>query len=306
MSAAHSTAQTSCAASLEGLWLPMITPMRQGRIDLYAAQALARRYREAGIAGLVLFGSTGEGSLLGVGEKCDMIEAVRSDDHALPVVVGATGIDTRSVAALVRRLDRLAPAGYLIPPPCYLRPSQAGIVWHYHQIAWTTERPVILYNIPERTGVAMTVDTIETLARDPQYAGVKECNPVLLMALNQRGQVRALCGDDTMLMEHFSSGGTGAIPAAAHLYPERFVAMMRAARAGHMDRAEALFAPLRKLIRLLYAEPNPGPIKRALSMQGLVADELRQPMMPASAGLTARLERVMMQIEDMRAESQAA
>ncbi|WP_260986161.1 4-hydroxy-tetrahydrodipicolinate synthase [Bordetella genomosp. 13] len=290
----------------DGLWLPMITPLRQGRVDLYAAQALARRYRDAGLAGLVLFGSTGEGSLLSIAEKCEVLDAVRGDANALPVVIGAGGIDTRSVTALIRRFERAAPAAYLVPPPAYLRPSQAGIVWHYHQIAWTTERPIILYNIPERTGVALTVDTMETLARDPQYAAVKECHPGLLAALNQRGRVQALCGADAMLMDHFLAGGTGAIPAAAHLFPERFVAMMRAARAGDAPRAEALFAPLRKLIRLLFSEPNPAPLKRALSMQGLIVDELRQPLMPASAELTAKLERTLAQAAEPPAQLPAA
>lgn len=300
------TAAMPDAARFDGLWLPLITPLRQGRVDLYAAQALARHYRQAGMAGLVLFGSTGEGSLLSVTEKCELVEAVRSDAGALPVVIGAGGIDTRSVTALIRRLDRLKPAGYLVPPPCYLRPSQAGIVWHYHQIAWVTERPIILYNIPERTGVALTVETMETLARDPQYAAVKECHPALLTTLNLRGRVQPLCGADNMLMDHFLGGGTGAIPAAAHLFPERFVAMMRAARAGDTARAEALFAPLRKLIRLLFAQPNPAPLKRALSMQGLILDELRPPMMPASAELTGKLARAMRCVEDTRAQRLAA
>ncbi|SAI33616.1 dihydrodipicolinate synthase [Bordetella ansorpii] len=294
------------AARFDGLWLPLVTPLRQGRVDLYAAQALARRYRQAGMAGLVLFGSTGEGSLLSVAEKCELLQAVRSDADTLPVVVGAGGIDTRSVTTLIRRLDRLEPAGYLVPPPCYLRPSQAGIIWHYHQVAWATERPIILYNIPERTGVALTVETMETLARDPQYAAVKECHPALLTTLTLHGRVQPLCGADNMLMDHFLAGGTGAIPAAAHLFPERFVAMMHAARTGDAARAEALFAPLRKLIRLLFAQPNPAPLKRALSMQGLIVDELRPPMMPASAELTAKLARAMHLVEEAPAQRLAA
>lgn len=161
----------------EGIWLPMVTPMRAGHVDCEAAQALARYYRNAGIAGLVLFGSTGEGNLLSLPEKIDMIEAIRTDPHALPLVFGAGGVDTRGVAAAIRRLDKLSPAGYLVPPPYYLCPSQQGILWHYRQIAWATERPVILYNIPKRAGVAMTVETMETLAALPQFGSVKECNP---------------------------------------------------------------------------------------------------------------------------------
>lgn len=277
----------------EGLWLPMVTPMRGGHVDLDAAQALARYYRNAGIAGLVLFGSTGEGNLLSMPEKIEMIEAINSDSHALPLVLGVGGVDTRGVATAVRRLDRYAPAGYLVPPPYYLGPSQAGILWHYRQIAWATERPIILYNIPKRAGVAMTVETMEALAVLPNFGAVKECNPAVLAALNARSRLNALCGEDLALLDHFLAGGRGAIPAAAHLFPERFVALMALAQAGDTQAARECFDPLRPLIRLLFSEPNPAPVKRALAMQGLIADELRLPLMPASRELSARLRRAL-------------
>ncbi len=277
----------------EGIWLPMVTPMRGGHVDLDAARALARYYRNAGIAGLVLFGSTGEGNLLGMPEKIDMIEAIASDAHALPLVFAAGGVDTRGVAAAVRRLDRYAPAGYLVPPPYYLGPTQAGILWHYREIAWATQRPIILYNVPKRTGVTMTVQTMEALAALPNFGAVKECNPAVLSALNARGKLDALCGEDLALLDHFLAGGRGAIPAAAHLYPERYVEVMQLARDGHAEAAREIFEPLRGLARLLFSEPNPAPIKRALAMQGLIADELRLPMMPASRELGSRLQRAM-------------
>lgn len=283
----------SAKPMFEGLWLPMVTPMRGGRVDLDAAQALARYYRNAGIAGLVLFGSTGEGNLLSMPEKIEMIEAINSDAHALPMVLGVGGVDTRGVATAVRRLDRYAPVGYLVPPPYYLGPSQAGILWHYRQIAWATERPIILYNIPKRAGVAMTVETMEALAVLPNFGVVKECNPAVLAALNARGRLNALCGEDLALLDHFLAGGRGAIPAAAHLYPERFVALMALAQSGDAQAARECFDPLRPLIRLLFSEPNPAPVKRALAMQGLIADELRLPMMPASRELSARLRRAL-------------
>lgn len=277
----------------EGIWLPMVTPMRGGHVDLDAAQALARYYRNAGIAGLVLFGSTGEGNLLSLPEKIEMAEAIASDPNGLPLVFGAGGVDTRGVATAIRRLDKLAPAGYLVPPPYYLGPSQAGILWHYRQIAWATERPIILYNIPKRTGVTMTVETMEKLALLPTFPAVKECNPAVLSALHRRGHLTALCGDDLSLLDHWIAGGRGAIPAAAHVFPERYVEIMRLAQDGHIEAARVCFEPLRGLIRLLFAEPNPAPIKRALAMQGLITDELRLPMVPASRELGSRLQRAM-------------
>ncbi|WP_332612652.1 4-hydroxy-tetrahydrodipicolinate synthase family protein [Achromobacter sp. ESBL13] len=290
----------------EGIWLPMITPLRGGYVDVDAAQALARYYRNAGIAGLVLFGSTGEGNLLSLSEKIDMAQAINSDPNALPLVLGAGGVDTRGVATAIRRLDKLRPAGFLVPPPYYLGPSQAGIQWHYRQIAWATDRPIILYNIPKRTGVTMTVETMETLASLPNFLAVKECDAPVLAALNARGKLDALCGDDLSLPDHWLAGGHGAIPAAAHLFPERHVEIMRLARAGQADAARALFEPLRGLIRLLFAEPNPAPIKRALAMQGLIADELRMPMMPASRELTPRLQRALGAMQALPSRLQTA
>ncbi|MDF3848687.1 4-hydroxy-tetrahydrodipicolinate synthase [Achromobacter denitrificans] len=284
--------------AFEGIWLPMVTPMRGGRLDLDAAQALARYYRNAGLAGLVLFGSTGEGNLLSLPEKIEMIEAIASDPHALPLVFGAGGVDTRGVAAAIRRLDKYRPAGYLVPPPYYLGPAQAGILWHYRQIAWATDRPIILYNIPKRAGVTMTVETMEALAALPNFTAVKECNPSVLAALNARGTLTALCGEDLALTDHFLAGGRGAIPAAAHLFPDRHVEIMQLARDGHAEAARELFEPLRGLIRLLFAEPNPAPIKRALALQGLIADELRMPMTSASRELGQRLQRAMNAVQD--------
>ncbi len=292
--------------AFEGLWLPMVTPMRGGYVDLDAAQALARYYRNAGIAGLVLFGSTGEGNLLSMPEKIDMIEAISSDPHALPLVFGAGGVDTRGVATAIRRLDKYQPAGYLVPPPYYLGPSQAGILWHYRQIAWATERPIILYNIPKRAGVTMTVETMEALAALPNFSAVKECNPAVLAALNRRSALAPLCGEDLALLDHFLAGGSGAIPAAAHIYPERYVEVMQLARDGHAEAARELFEPLRGLIRLLFAEPNPAPIKRALALQGLIADELRMPMTSASRELGQRLQRAMSAVQGSPSRLQTA
>ncbi|WP_291381692.1 dihydrodipicolinate synthase family protein, partial [Achromobacter sp. UBA5777] len=114
---------TLAKPAFEGLWLPMVTPLRGGHVDLDAAQALARYYRNAGIAGLVLFGSTGEGNLLSMPEKTDMIEAIASDARALPLALGVGGVDTRGVAAAVRRLDRYPPPRHPGPPPYHLGPS---------------------------------------------------------------------------------------------------------------------------------------------------------------------------------------
>lgn len=282
-------------AALTGLWLPMVTPLRQGRVDVQAAVHLARHYRRAGIDGLVLFGSTGEGSLLSLAERCEMATALRADAEAgaLPIMLGLGGVDTSGVAAAMRRLNRLEPVAYLIPPPYYLCPTQAGMRWHYRQLAWATERPIMLYNVPKRTGSALTVESIETLAATQPIAGVKECDATRLMAILQRGQVSAVCGEDAALCDFFLAGGQCAIAASAHVRPDLFVAMMRLAQAGQASAARALEDLLKPLVRLLFTEPNPAPVKKALAMAGLIQDELRPPLMPASNALAGRLRRLL-------------
>jgi 4-hydroxy-tetrahydrodipicolinate synthase len=277
----------------DGIWLPMVTPMRQGHLDLEAAQRMARYYRDAGVDGLVLFGSTGEGNLLTLTEKFEMAQAIRDEAGSLPFMIGAGGVDTSGVAATVRRLDRLEPAGYLVPPPYYLCPSQQGMLWHYRQIAWATDRPIVLYNVPKRTGSSLTVESMETLAQLPGFAAVKECNPAVLRSLRLRGRLPALCGEDAAFLAHFTEGGQGAIPASAHIRPDLFIAVMKLARQGRHEEARAIFDLLKPLIRLLFSEPNPAPIKKALALQGMIADELRMPMMPASRELAVRLQRAM-------------
>ncbi|MNX84413.1 4-hydroxy-tetrahydrodipicolinate synthase [compost metagenome] len=147
---------------------------------------------------------------------------------------------------------------------------------------------------------------MEALAALPNFSAVKECNPSVLATLNARGTLDALCGEDLALLDHFLAGGRGAIPAAAHLYPERYVEVMQLARDGHVEAAREMFEPLRGLIRLLFSEPNPAPIKRALAMQGLIADELRMPMMPASRELGSRLQRAMSVVQGSARRLQTA
>ncbi len=287
--------QPRATPTFSGLWLPMITPLRQGRIDAPAAIDLARHYRRAGISGLVLFGSTGEGNLLGLSERCDMVAALRGDAEAgaLPVMLGLGGVDTNGVAAAMRRLNRLAPVAYLVPPPYYLGPTQAGMQWHYRQLAGATDIPLMLYNVPKRTGSALTVATMEAVAATQPVAGVKECDATRLMAILQRGQLPAVCGEDLALCDFFLAGGECAIAASAHVRPDLFVAMLRLARAGRAAQARALEAQLKPLMRLLFSEPNPAPVKKALAMAGLIQDELRPPMMPASRALAGRLRRLL-------------
>lgn len=274
---------------LSGIWLPLVTPLREGRIDTDALVALANHALSAGIQGVLLFGSTGEGNLLSLREKFVIVDALREAQPRAPLILGVGGVDTREVCATLRALDKLHPDGWLVPPPYYLCPGPEGVLWHYEQIAAATWRPVVLYNVPKRTGTALDAELAEQISLRTGCAAIKECDAQGLATLRARSHITALCGEDAALLDHFLHGGAGAISASAHIRPDLHVAIMRLARAGRQEEAGALFACLRPLLDLLYLEANPRPLKHVLAELGWLENSLRLPLTPASPALGRRL-----------------
>lgn len=285
------TGAVARAAIGPGLWLPLVTPMRAGAPDLAVLQRLAAWYADAGVDGLIGLGTTGEGGLLTDAERLAVIAAVTEAVHGkVPVMAGVGAVDTRAVCEQVRRLERHDLAGYLVPPPYYLRVSDEGIAWHVRRVASQTARPLMLYNVPRRTGATISPDLALRLAAQGQVCAIKECDPAGMRALAGQDGIAVYCGDDASMLDHLLAGGAGVVPAAAHVRPDLFVQLLRRVRAGDEAGARALFARLVPLIALLFAEPNPAPLKAALALCGLARDEVRLPLTPASAALVARLE----------------
>jgi 4-hydroxy-tetrahydrodipicolinate synthase len=275
-----------------GVWIPIVTPFRQGQIDLPAFERLVAYYIDAGVHGIVVGGTTGEGAALSNDEKHALvIAAIDVSAHRCPVVLGVGGVDTAQVAASVREFDREDLAGFLVPPPYYVGPSQEGILWHYREIVQGTERPIILYNVPRRIGANIEPATAIALAEnDSRFAAIKECNGDNIQPLVESAAIDVLGGDDTLLLYTLLEGGMGVMAASAHVWPERFVRLYEAVEDEDFDDARLRFEALLPLIRLLFSEPNPAPVKAALALEGLVRDELRLPMTSASAALQLELE----------------
>jgi len=281
-------------ALADGLWLPMITPLQHDCVALDTAQRLAAHYAAAGVDGLIVLGTTGEGGLLTDSERSMLAAAVlEAVDGAVPVIAGVGGVATHAVCDQVRKLDRLALAGYLVPPPYYLRVSDEGIAWHMRSVAGQTGKPLMLYNVPKRTGCTMSPELVWRLAAHPQIVAIKECDPAGLRTLAMQDRIGAFCGDDASMFDHLLRGGTGIVPAAAHVRPELFVRLLQLARTGREEAARALFRQLSPLIGLLFAEPNPAPVKAALALCGMATAEVRRPLMPASKTLVAQLDAAM-------------
>lgn len=278
--------------SFRGIWVPLATPMGHGEIDLPRLQTLADRLIAGGAHGLVVCGTTGEASQLDLAEQSAVLSAVLETAHRrCPVLMGVGGSDTHAAAAKVREFDDTELAGYLVATPAYVRPSQEGLLRHFETIADATGRPIVLYNVPARTGVNLELATARTLAQRPQFAAIKEAGGSLrrMEELVRHTPLAMLCGDDTLLFAALCAGGQGAISASAHIRVDLFVQVYDLVHAGHLAEAMTVFDHLLPVIRLLFSEPNPAPLKAALAMQGLLRDELRLPMTPASDNCRTQL-----------------
>jgi len=292
---ANQTSQASQAdTDFSGLWIPLVTPFDQDKVDYAALKRLVAHYRASGIAGLVVCGSTGEAAALSDEEQLEVLYTVMAEASGLPVIMGLSGYHLGKTVARVRALGALNLAGTLLPAPSYIRPSQAGLIEWFTALADASAVPVVLYDIPYRTGSQMDLETIRTLAAHPRIQALKDCggDPAKTRALIADGQLQVLAGEDANIFATVAAGGHGAIAAAAHLHTGRFAEIVRRIQAGDLAGAEALWAPLPPLIEALFAEPNPGPLKALLARQGLLRDELRSPMTRASAALVKRLERI--------------
>jgi 4-hydroxy-tetrahydrodipicolinate synthase len=274
-----------------GIWVALVTPFRGGEIDFPALQLLARKMVASEVAGLVVCGSTGEAAALSDVEQLAVLDALLASVPNCPVVMGLAGNNICDVMQRLQQLQTRPIAGLLVPPPYYIRPSQAGLVEYFEQLANASSVPLILYNIPYRTGVNLTLDTIRTLAQHPRIVAIKDCggDAVATMQLIADGQLDVLAGEDHQIFSTLCLGGAGAITAAAHIRSDLYVRMAQLVRSNKIEEARKIFYQLLPLIRLLFQEPNPALIKAALCMMGWMRDELRPPMQVASSTLRAQL-----------------
>jgi 4-hydroxy-tetrahydrodipicolinate synthase len=275
-----------------GIWVPMVTPFRHGEVDLDAARLLARDLATSGAHGIVLCGTTGEAATLSDVEQQSLLQAVlRETGPHLPLVMGVGGNDTRALARKIEAWNDQPLAGLLISPPAYVRPSQHGIVQHFRALAAATDHSIILYNIPARSGVNIEPATVLELSGDSHFVAIKESAGDVrqLTALLLDTGIDVLCGDDTLLLATLCLGGHGAISAAAHIRPDLYAQLYHLVQHGRIAEARILFRALLPMITLLFSEPNPGPLKAALALQGKIGNELRLPMTPMSTAGTAQL-----------------
>jgi 4-hydroxy-tetrahydrodipicolinate synthase len=299
MSTSHETLRGTAGTAPQGLWLPLITPFRDGALDSGSLRRLLHHYLQQPIDGLILAGTTGEAMTLD-DEETEQLVRIGAEEVAgrLPLYLGLTGSDTRTQARQMARLHSWPVDGYLIACPYYTRPSQEGLYHHFAALAAETDRSILVYNIPYRTGVNLGNETLLRLAELGNIRGVKDCCADATQStdlIRQKPEDFAvLTGEDAWYYAALMQGADGAILASAHLRTREFATIRRSIDAGDHRDARRRWDDLIGLVRLLFAEPNPAAIKHCLWRMGLIGSpELRLPMMPASGGLAARLDHFM-------------
>lgn len=278
-----------------GIWVPVVTPFAaDGALDRPALAALVRSLLHEGVHGLVACGTTGEAMALDEAEQQQVLDAVLDAAGGAPVVMGVSGATPGEVAARCARWRTRRLAGFLVPPPYYLRPAASGIVEFYRQVAAAAApHAVLVYDIPYRTGVTLELATLRELAGIDGIVGLKDCggDARKTQALIAEGRLAVLAGEDHQIFGTLCQGGAGAIAAAAHLHPRLFVAMDRALRRGQLAEARALHHRLAPMVQAVFAEPNPAPLKSLLAVLGRIGPTLRPPFTPATAQASAALRR---------------
>ncbi len=285
------------ASDLRGVFVPLVTPFHDdGSLDEASFRALAEELLAAGVHGLVLAGTTGESPTLRWPEVERLLAVLTAVVRArVPILVGTGSNDTAQSVERTERARQLGADAAFAVCPYYNRPSPRGVIAHYRAIA-AVGLPTVAYHIPYRTGLLLDRPTLEAVLAIPGVIGLKESSGGLEnIAALARGEGPALlCGEDALFLGALEAGAPGGILAAANLLPHAFVEIYRAFAAGQRERARAVSARVGPLVDLLFAEPNPAPLKWALHHQGrLRSSAQRLPMAPIGEDLASKLQAIL-------------
>jgi 4-hydroxy-tetrahydrodipicolinate synthase len=281
-----------------GTFTALITPFRNGEVDVEALEGMVEFQIQHGVSGLVPCGTTGETPAMSEAEDRIVVETVvRVAAGRVPVVAGTGSNSTDMAIKYTRMAQEVGADGSLQVAPYYNKPTQEGLYRHFAAIAESTNLPLILYNIPGRTSVTISAETMARLAETPNIVGVKDST----LSMNMISDVINLCGeefdvlsgDDPMTLPLIALGGVGVISVASTVPPGAVSEMVRALLEGEWERGRELHYELLPLFRALFFETNPIPVKTAASLLGLCSDEMRLPLIPMSGENLRRLQETM-------------
>ena len=291
---------TGLRNQLHGLWLPLVTPFRNGELDQQSLRRLIRHYARGPIDGLILAATSGEGMTLGTTELEQLVELTRAEltdsGRTMPICLGLSGVSTRKMQDMLDETAAWPIDGYLIAAPYYVRPTQRGLLAHFSALADHAAWPIVLYNIPYRTSVNLTNETLLALAEHPNIVGLKDCGADRAQSIDLLRRrppgFRVLTGEDAQYFDALADGADGGILLSAHLETESFASVQTLLKQGDRDAAQACWENVSDLTKLLFAEPSPSPAKYWLSRTGLIdSAEVRLPMVEVGEELATRLDR---------------
>jgi 4-hydroxy-tetrahydrodipicolinate synthase len=293
----------------DGVFTALVTPFRDGAVDVAAFEALVERQVAAGVAGLVAAGTTGEAATLRQHEIDDLVARTVRIARGRSVVLAGVGTnDTRTTIEKARHAEAAGAEGLLVVTPYYNKPTQAGLVAHYGAVAGATGLPVMLYSVPGRCGIEIAADTCARLAeRHANVVAIKEAGG----SVERVTRIRRACGpnfpihsgDDALTLPFLAAGAVGVTSVVSNVAPEGMVALVDAWRRGDAAAALARHEDLAELTEMLFVEPNPVPAKAALSLAGLASAELRLPLTAMDPG---NLERLAAAVSRYRAATSSA
>jgi len=269
-----------------GVGTALVTPFTAaGALDESGVRRLARRQIDEGVHFLVPCGTTGESPTLSEDERARIVEiCVEEARGKVPVLAGAGGYDTREVIHAARQMERAGANGLLSVTPYYNKPTPDGLIQHYKAIAESTALPIILYNVPGRTGCNIDPATLAKLAAIPNVIGVKEASGNMQQACEYVRAVPAdfivLSGEDAITVPMMSIGGRGVICVVSNEIPKEIAQMVEAAERGDFAAARAMHQRLLPLMLVNFCESNPIPVKAAMAAMGLIEENYRLPMVP--------------------------
>ncbi len=280
---------------LTGVWIPIITPFKNNKIDYKSYKRLIEHYSDKGISGFIPLGTTGEVPTLSDYEFEEMIEKTMEYNKShLPVYVGIGGNYTAQVIKKVKIAEYYEIQGILSVCPYYNKPNQEGIYSHFKAIAEETPLDIVVYNIPYRTGVNVENETIYRMAELSNIVGVKDCcgdiKQSMELLMNPPKDFSILTGEDILFYLSMTLGAQGGILASAHLYTEQFVDVYHKIKANDTQGALKVWKSLHDIIPLLFKEPNPAPLKYYLHEIGMIdSEEVRLPLTPISSQLREKM-----------------
>jgi 4-hydroxy-tetrahydrodipicolinate synthase len=282
-----------------GTFTAIVTPFRDGEIDVPALEALIEGQIADAVSGIIAVGTTGESPTLSAAEREQVIRiAVEIGKGRCQVLAGTGSNSTAATIAATRAAEKMGVDGMLIVAPYYNKPSQEGLFRHFQAIAQATAAPIMLYNIPGRCAVDIGPETVERLAMDcANIVAIKEAGGSVDRVSELRARLpeafTILSGDDSLTLPFLSVGAVGVVSVASNLFPAEVVNLVQAFRAGDTKSAQDQHLKMLPIFKDLFIEPNPVPVKTALSWRGVMSAECRLPLCEMSAANQARLRKTL-------------